>query len=332
MRTRFPWAREPRRPKARRAHGVLRRRREHTRARSAREKRRREHQESRESNRPTAHVSRLPPDGGRIARVRATGVAATLLVLAADARAADGGASGGPGAHATGVLCLRKLPAPIQFATEGKGGSGFHYEDTDETRAQRMAGPKQLEVSVDGGAIVIVDQKAGACIDGLALGVKHVVRSIRPGVSRQCGRFSFAPDQTILELRYDPFYGNVRDHSASKASNDDRSGILRRLCNCFPCKEEDVGRRRPRRSPARPARSARTRRPLAEARDPHRHRAADAGAAEDGGHHHPRSRPASRPSPTSGQSRRSFTTRVPPRRCANGASRSSSASTRRRRN
>ena len=72
-----------------------------------------------------------------------------------------------------------------------------------------MAAPKQLEVSVDRGVVVIVDQKAGACIDGLALDAKHVVRSVRPGVSRQWGRFSFEPGQTILELRYDPFYGNV---------------------------------------------------------------------------------------------------------------------------
>ena len=72
-----------------------------------------------------------------------------------------------------------------------------------------MASHPKLEVSVDNGAAVIVDQKAGACIDKLALDGKHVVRSVRPGVSRQWGRFTFENGQAVLELRYDPFYGNV---------------------------------------------------------------------------------------------------------------------------
>jgi hypothetical protein len=142
--------------------------------------------------------------------VRTAGAAAVLLALAGDARGADGGASANTGAQATGVLCLRKLPATIHFRTERKGDSGIFEEETDEARARRMAGPLTLEVSVDNAAAVIVDQKAGACIDGLALHSKHVVRSIRPGVSRQWGRFTFERGETVLELRYDPFYGNVQ--------------------------------------------------------------------------------------------------------------------------
>jgi hypothetical protein len=80
----------------------------------------------------------------------------------------------------------------------------------EEERARRMAGHPRLEVSVDRGAVVIVDQKQGACIDGLALDLKHVVRSVRPGVSQQWGRFSFERGQTVLSLHYDPFYGNVQ--------------------------------------------------------------------------------------------------------------------------
>jgi len=145
----------------------------------------------------------------RIALVTATAAATVLLALFGAERGADGAASADKGAHATGVLCLRKLPPPNAFATERKGSSGPFDEDTSETRARRMAGDQRLAVSVDRGADVIVDQKVGACIDGLALDVKHVVRSVRPGVSRQWGRFSFEPGQPVLELRYDPFYGNV---------------------------------------------------------------------------------------------------------------------------
>jgi hypothetical protein len=138
--------------------------------------------------------------------VSATAAATVLLALFA----AEGGAAGvNPGARATGVLCLRKLPPPGDFGTERNGSSGPFEEETSEMRARRMAGHPTLEVSVDRAADVIVDQKAGACIDGLALDEKHVVRSVRPGVSRQWGRFSFEPGQTVLELRYDPFYGNV---------------------------------------------------------------------------------------------------------------------------
>jgi hypothetical protein len=141
--------------------------------------------------------------------VSAIAAAAILLAVSGAARGADGGASASPGAHGTGVLCLRKLPPPIDFRDERKGSSGPLDQNTREEAARRMAGHPRLEVSVDRAAAVIVDQKAGACIDGLALDAKHVVKSIRPGVSQQWGRFSFEPGQPVLELRYDPFYGNV---------------------------------------------------------------------------------------------------------------------------
>jgi len=141
---------------------------------------------------------------------RATAAAAILLALSGVARVRVArGQAEVEGAHATGVLCLRKLPASIAFAAEGKGSSGFDYADTAEARARRAAGHPRLEVVVDGGAALIVDHDRGACVDGLALDVKHVVRASRPGVSRQWGRFSFTPAQTVLELRYDPFYGNI---------------------------------------------------------------------------------------------------------------------------
>jgi len=136
-------------------------------------------------------------------------VTVILVALAGEARGADGGVSAGEGGHATGVVCVRKLPPPTEFRTERKGSSGPFEEETEEARKRRMAGHPTLEVSVDNRPDVIVDQKGGACIDGLALDAKHVVRSIRPGMSRQWGRFSFEKGQAVLELRYDPFYGNV---------------------------------------------------------------------------------------------------------------------------
>jgi hypothetical protein len=142
--------------------------------------------------------------------VSATAAAAILLALfgVAGVRLAQAETQV-EGAHATGVLCLRKLPPPIAFAHERKGSSGPFDQDTPEASARRMAGHPRLEVSVDRGAAVTVDQKGGACIDGLALDVKHVVRATRPGVNQQWGRFSFEQGQTVVELRYDPFYGNV---------------------------------------------------------------------------------------------------------------------------
>jgi hypothetical protein len=144
--------------------------------------------------------------------VSAAAAAAILLALSGVARGAagaDGGAPANPGARATGVLCLRRLPPPIDFRDERKGNSGPLDQNSQEEAARKMATHPRLEVSVDNAAVVTVDQKAGACIDGLALDAKHVVRSIRPGVSRQWGRFTFEPGQPVLELRYDPFYGNV---------------------------------------------------------------------------------------------------------------------------
>jgi hypothetical protein len=61
-----------------------------------------------------------------------------------------------------------------------------------------------MEVRIDGGATVVVDQKKGACIDGLALDGKHIMWT--PG---ETARFRFEPGQTVLELRYAPFYGHV---------------------------------------------------------------------------------------------------------------------------
>jgi len=112
------------------------------------------------------------------------------------------------GAHATGVLCVRKLPPAIAFADERKRDCGPFDQNTPEESASRMAGHPRLEVSVDRGAAVIVDQKGGACVDGLALDAKHVVRATRPGVNQAWGRFSFEQGQTVVELRYDPFYAN----------------------------------------------------------------------------------------------------------------------------
>jgi hypothetical protein len=144
------------------------------------------------------------------------GAAAILLALAGVARGADGGASADPGARATGVLCLRKLPPSGQFATAGKGSAiPEHYEDTPEARERRVSGHPQMEVRVDGVAPVIIDQKAGACIDGLALDVKHVVKSGPPGFG-EAARFSFAPGQTVLELRYEPFYGHIQINPPSR--------------------------------------------------------------------------------------------------------------------
>jgi len=142
--------------------------------------------------------------------VRATGVTLILVALAGEARGADGGADGGagapPAAHATGVVCLRKLPTSGSFATEGKGSSmPEHYDDTKEARQSRAAGDKRMAVRIDEGAAVIVDQKKGACIDGLALDVKHVMRT--PG---SAAHFSFERGQTVLQLRYEPFYGHVQ--------------------------------------------------------------------------------------------------------------------------
>ena len=140
--------------------------------------------------------------------MRATAAAAILLALFGVARVRLAQPAQVENVRATGVLCVRKLPPPIAFAQEPKGSSGPFDLDTPEASARRMAGHPRLEVSVDRGAAVIVDQKAGACIDGLALDVKHVVRATRPGVNQAWGRFSFEQGQTVVELRYDPFYAN----------------------------------------------------------------------------------------------------------------------------
>ena len=118
-------------------------------------------------------------------------------------------ADGAPATTTKGVLCLRRLPPPIAFGSEWKGSATWDYQDTPEAAARRMALRPRLLVSVDGGAETIVDQKRGGCIDRLALGVAHRVRASRPGVSRQAARFSFDDGAKVLELHYDPFYGNI---------------------------------------------------------------------------------------------------------------------------
>src|SRR5262249_7509423 len=126
------------------------------------------------------------------------------------------------GTGPAGTLCLRKLPAPAAFGTERKGNSGFDdYQDTENASTRRMAAPPQLVVIVDQRAPVIVDQKQGGCIEGLALDVTHDVRASRPGVSRQAARFSFPRGDgggDILELRYDPFYGAIHIDPSVKSA------------------------------------------------------------------------------------------------------------------
>ena len=69
-------------------------------------------------------------------------LAAVLLAIAA-ARA-EGAETDAP---PRGVLCLRKLPPPGQFATEGKGSSDFSDEDTTDRRgAQRRSAGSSLSV------------------------------------------------------------------------------------------------------------------------------------------------------------------------------------------
>jgi hypothetical protein len=135
------------------------------------------------------------------------------------------------------VLCLRKLPPPIDFATERKGSSGPGDLVFQDTRACQMATRPVLVVTVDDRAAVTVDQKNGGSVEGLALGVTHVVRASRPGVSRQAARFSFVTDGesgNVLELHYDPFYGNIHVEPPRPArpatTGNDRRAVLRRLC------------------------------------------------------------------------------------------------------
>jgi hypothetical protein len=174
-----------------------------------------------------------------------------LVLLAffsnAPARGADGGAPPSAGAGPTGVLCLRRLPAPIQFATEGKGSSWLDYEDSGEARARRMAERPKLAVTVDERPAVIVDQKRGGCVDGLALDGKHVARASRPGGRSQAAHFSFANGPgggNVLELRYEPLYGNVHIEPPRTRS---ASAILAATCAICPdasdgATERDLGR------------------------------------------------------------------------------------------
>jgi hypothetical protein len=175
-------------------------------------------------------------------RACARGLAGWALVLAF---AAPNAGAGGPDASAapsasttTGVLCLRKLPGPVAFAQEGKGSSSLGAEAPRGGAAPRGAAPRarqrpRLSVRVDGGPTVSVDQRRGACVDGLARDRSHLVSVARDGRLLESARFDFVEEgrpTSALELHYDPFYGHVHVERLRRP----RAGVTEGSCAVCP--------------------------------------------------------------------------------------------------
>jgi hypothetical protein len=129
-------------------------------------------------------------------------MAAALFAAAAWATAAT---------DPTGALCMARLPGPLAFASEGKGAATDSYDDSEAARRRRRQARHAFTVEVDGAKRVTIDQRRGACVDGLAYRGSHVAVLRRlDGSAVGSARFSFERrGVTELELRYEIFYTTV---------------------------------------------------------------------------------------------------------------------------
>lgn len=126
-------------------------------------------------------------------------------LLAAAVWAGDAAAAG---TLPAGTLCMAHLPGPLAFESEGKGASTVGYDDSEEARRRRRKARHSFVVEVDGAKRITVDQRRGACVDGLAYHGTHIAVLRRmDGSAVGSARFSFERrGVNELEVRYETFY------------------------------------------------------------------------------------------------------------------------------